>query len=250
MALVPAPLTQRSTTACSTPDGDGTCGDITGACNGFFVAGYCPGPSSFQCCVPSEPDSEDTGNDGDDGVDVGDNVEDGVVPDEEVKNELEEEFGDAPEAAPEAENVEVKRAAAAVPKKKTKCQLIYYYAAKWLGWPYIWGGGSYSGPTKGGFDCSGLTMHAVYKATGKKLPHKAQKQYTSRKCKHVPLSQRKQGDLVFWGTNGNCKSAIKHVAIVKNKQKIINAPRKGKPVRVQNHWEKSGGLKICASAVR
>ncbi len=38
-------------------------------------------------------------------------------------------------------------------------------AAHWIGTPYVWGGGNETGPTGGGFDCSGLVLNAVYTAT-------------------------------------------------------------------------------------
>lgn len=46
-------------------------------------------------------------------------------------------------------------------------------AAGAIGKPYITGGGDKDGPTKGGFDCSGLVLYAVYQGTHGKLllPH-------------------------------------------------------------------------------
>lgn len=38
-----------------------------------------------------------------------------------------------------------------------------------LGVDYSWGGGGCKGPSKGGFDCSGLTQYAVCKAQGKTI---------------------------------------------------------------------------------
>lgn len=37
------------------------------------------------------------------------------------------------------------------------------------GTKYVWGGGSCKGPTKGGYDCSGLVAYAVCKATKRNL---------------------------------------------------------------------------------
>lgn len=31
--------------------------------------------------------------------------------------------------------------------------------------PSVWGGENFEGPTGGGFDCSGLVLHAVYQAS-------------------------------------------------------------------------------------
>lgn len=46
-------------------------------------------------------------------------------------------------------------------------------AAAQIGKPYITGGGDQNGPTRGGFDCSGLVLYAVYQGTHSKLllPH-------------------------------------------------------------------------------
>ena len=155
--------------------------------------------------------------------------------------------------------------------KRDRGQLIYAAAARWLGTPYVWGGGACSGPTKGGFDCSGnsdkycfssayrelklvfvegLVLHAVCKVTGKRLPRTAQSQYNTRLGKHIPRSQAKQGDTIYWATNGNCKTGIEHVAIVKDPTHIISAPHSGAKVRVQTIWTQSGNLRICPSAVR
>ena len=50
--------------------------------------------------------------------------------------------------------------------------------------------------TKGGFDCSGLALYAIYQGTGKKLPHKASSQYSG--CtNYQSYSNAKPGDLVF-----------------------------------------------------
>src|SRR4051812_3326765 len=61
-------------------------------------------------------------------------------------------------------------------------QDIVDQAASMKGLPYCFAGGNGSGPTHGvggygcggttkGFDCSGLALYAVYKATGILLPH-------------------------------------------------------------------------------
>jgi cell wall-associated NlpC family hydrolase len=213
------------------------------ACSGFFVAGHCPGDSTNQCCVPSDPDPEDTDDGGDDGAE-GPESDEGLVPDNEVQQELQ-----AADAADTAGG-DRQLAAAGAAAKRNKGQLIYAAAARWLGTKYVFGGGACSGPTRGGFDCSGLVLHAVCKVTGKHLPHKAQSQYKSRLGKHIPRSQAKQGDTIYWARNGNCNSGIKHVGIVKDSKYFINAPHTGAKVRVQKIWTKSGSLKICPSAVR
>lgn len=112
---------------------------------------------------------------------------------------------------------------------------IVQYAQKWLGTPYQFAGGDFHGPTVGvdsrgdgklGFDCSGLTMYAVYNATGGKiaLDHYVPNQYNDHRIKQVPMDQLQPGDLVFLDDLG-------HVGIYVGNQKIIDAPQTGEYVR-------------------
>jgi hypothetical protein len=96
----------------------------------------------------------------------------------------------------------------------------------------------------------GLVLHAVCKALRKTLPHNAQRQYLSPLGRHVPRSQAQRGDTIYWATNGNCRSAIKHVAIVKDARIMLNAPNRNARVREQAIWTQSGSLRICPDAVR
>ncbi len=100
------------------------------------------------------------------------------------------------------------------------------YAEGQLGLPYEWGG---DGPTVGdtGFDCSGLTK-AAYAAAGITLPRVAQAQYDAGP--HVPAGQPLEpGDLVFYGT----PTDIHHVGLYIGGGQMIDAPRPGKPVRIE-----------------
>ncbi|MGH3468590.1 MAG: NlpC/P60 family protein, partial [Thermocrispum sp.] len=108
-----------------------------------------------------------------------------------------------------------------------------------IGVPYAWGGGNANGPTYGirdggvadsfgdyakiGFDCSGLMIYAF--AGVKSLPHYSGYQYTSGR--HVPLSQARRGDMLFWGNGG-----IHHVALYLGNGQMIEAPQSGMHVRV------------------
>ena len=108
-----------------------------------------------------------------------------------------------------------------------------------IGMPYAWGGGNQSGPTYGirdggvadsygdyakiGFDCSGLMIYAFAGVKG--LPHYSGYQYTSGR--HVPLSQARRGDMLFWGNGG-----IHHVALYLGNGQMIEAPQSGMYVRV------------------
>jgi len=99
------------------------------------------------------------------------------------------------------------------------------WAKSRIGLPYIWGG---AGPI--GYDCSGLSLQAMY-AGGRVVPgvttdkhvqgsfNTAKAIYTSPALKHVPLSQRRPGDLVFWGTD------FHHMAIYLGSDRIVEAVR-------------------------
>src|SRR5882757_7084225 len=69
---------------------------------------------------------------------------------------------------------------------ETQGERIVAIAASQAGKPYCWAGGNQNGPTQGtaepgtgyacgagvvGFDCTGLTIYAVFQATGILLPH-------------------------------------------------------------------------------
>ncbi|WP_330256100.1 NlpC/P60 family protein [Nocardia sp. NBC_00565] len=102
-------------------------------------------------------------------------------------------------------------------------------AMKYLGIPYVWGGGGSSGPTLGGFDCSGLTSFAVHAASGGavSLPRTSQTQWQIGT--EIPLSEAAPGDLLFgnWGPGGPG-----HVAIYLGNGQMIHAPTPGDVVRI------------------
>ncbi|HKR48240.1 MAG TPA: NlpC/P60 family protein [Pseudonocardiaceae bacterium] len=111
-----------------------------------------------------------------------------------------------------------------------------------LGVRYSWGGGNAQGPTIGirdggvadtfgdyrrvGFDCSGLMIYAFSRVLGYSLPHYSGFQYHSGQ--KVPLADKRPGDMLFWGTNGN----IHHVALYVGGGQMIEAPYSGAAVRV------------------
>ena len=64
------------------------------------------------------------------------------------------------------------------------------------GHKYVWGA---AGPTT--FDCSGLVMYALKHKYGISFPHFSGSQYDL--TEHIPKSQAKMGDLVFWGKGGS-----------------------------------------------
>ncbi|MFE7487592.1 C40 family peptidase [Kitasatospora sp. NPDC057541] len=118
-----------------------------------------------------------------------------------------------------------------------------------LGLPYVWGGGSPSGPTTGfcgsntgwlngqcfaathaGFDCSSLVQYAWWPYVH--LPRTTTPQFDAGT--HIKLSEVTTGDLVFWFSG---PQGIYHVAMVLEggpKMKIIEAPRTGLNVRIRD----------------
>jgi cell wall-associated NlpC family hydrolase len=109
-----------------------------------------------------------------------------------------------------------------------------------LGMPYAWGGGNGSGPTRGirdggvadsygdyrkiGFDCSGLMIYSFAGVTS--LSHYSGYQYTAGR--HVPLSQMRRGDMLFYGGGGG----IHHVALYLGNGMMIEAPESGSVVKI------------------
>lgn len=100
-------------------------------------------------------------------------------------------------------------------------------AFKFLGLPYVWGGGNIHGPSGGGFDCSGLTSYAVHAATGITLPRTSETQWHIGT--EVPLHAARPGDLLFgnWQAGGPG-----HVAIYIGGGQMVHAPTTGDVVRV------------------
>jgi cell wall-associated NlpC family hydrolase len=107
-------------------------------------------------------------------------------------------------------------------------------ARRQLGVPYRWGGAS-----RGGFDCSGLTMY-VYRHIGRSLPHGATDQ--ARRGIRVSLSDLKVGDLVFWGGGGY----YSHVALYAGRGRVIEAPSAGKVVS----YDGLGGVATARRLIR
>lgn len=103
------------------------------------------------------------------------------------------------------------------------------YATAQLGLPYLWGG---DGPDYGekGFDCSGLSR-AAYAAAGISIPRVAQDQFDAGP-RLPPGTPLEIGDLVFYGTSD---IDITHVGIYIGSGNMVNAPRRGAPVRTETY---------------
>jgi cell wall-associated NlpC family hydrolase len=111
-------------------------------------------------------------------------------------------------------------------------------ASRYLGAPYVWGGGSYAGPTAGlggtslGFDCSGLVLYAVYQASGGaiRLPHLADDQ--ARLGAPVAPGDLRPGDVIAFKLNGS--AVYDHIVIYAGNGQVITAPETGESVRMQS----------------
>lgn len=119
------------------------------------------------------------------------------------------------------------------------------YAEHYLGWPYAWDGGSYSGPTVGacidavttyygdchkvGFDCSGLTMYA-WAQLGVYTSHYAPTQWYMGRFHPQPY-ELMPGDLIlysFYGTPGTAH----HITMYIGNGMMIEAPQSGEFVHL------------------
>ena len=91
------------------------------------------------------------------------------------------------------------------------------------GVPYSWGGGAINGPSEGvdqdagkiGYDCSGFARYA-FAGVGVQLPKYSGDQYTAGR--HIPPSQAKRGDLIFYGPDGS-----QHVTIYLGNGQMLEA---------------------------
>jgi cell wall-associated NlpC family hydrolase len=105
------------------------------------------------------------------------------------------------------------------------------FARDQLGEPYVWGA---AGPDA--WDCSGLTMGS-WAAAGIQLSHYSVSQYYET----TPISygQIQPGDLIFWASDSNDPNTIFHVALYIGDGKMIQAPRTGRDVEIQDvfYWE-------------
>ena len=119
------------------------------------------------------------------------------------------------EDADQASSLQAAKSAAGV---SGRAGLALKFALKQIGDKYVFGadGMIY-------WDCSGLTMRA-YQSAGVSLPHSSAAQ--SRMGKSIPFSQRKPGDLIFFGR------PVSHVGIYLGGGKMVHAPRSGSRVKV------------------
>lgn len=97
-------------------------------------------------------------------------------------------------------------------------------AKQYLGVPYVWGG---TDPDKG-LDCSGLTQ-LVFRKLGVDLPRVSRDQ-AKVGVEIDSLKDARPGDLLFF------HDPVDHVAIYAGDGMMVEAPRRGKDVRVHAVW--------------
>lgn len=118
-------------------------------------------------------------------------------------------------------------------------------AATQIGVPYVWGGGSATGPTSGvgqepGFDCSGLVLYAVAQASGGRIamPRLADDQ-TRIGTPITDLTQLQPGDLISFTRRGETKAH--HIGIYAGADRMIHAPETGRVVETtsltSSYWK-------------
>ena len=102
-------------------------------------------------------------------------------------------------------------------------------ATRWLGSEYVWGGGDQNGPTKGGFDCSGLMIKAIADASNGAivLDHYTTRQLNDPRGHVIDRAQVAPGDLVFPAGDDP-----QHVAMYIGDGQIVEAPTFGVPVKI------------------
>jgi len=99
-------------------------------------------------------------------------------------------------------------------------------ADKWLGIPYLWGGGHEAvvAPGATNVDCSGL-VHQVFGESGLSISGTAQTMY-DQSAPVTDISSAQPGDLLFWGT----PTDIHHVGIYIGDGEMVEAPHTGASV--------------------
>ncbi|NPV58345.1 MAG: C40 family peptidase [Actinobacteria bacterium] len=116
-------------------------------------------------------------------------------------------------------------------------QAVVNEAMRYLGVPYVYGGG---GPN--GFDCSGLVQY-VFRKFGVNLTH-----YTVTQAQAgtpVSRSELRPGDVIFFGENGGT-GFLYHVGIYVGNNSFIHAPHTGDVVKISRLEGKYDANYACA----
>ena len=156
-------------------------------------------------------------------------------------------------------------------------QSIVNEAAQWAGTQYCWDGGNQNGPTRGtadptdggytcaagttGFDCTGLTMYAVYQATGGQvlLSHNPEQATSDPSAARtiIPANDPgalQPGDIVYFGgtLDDNDHAGI-YAGVVNGRPSFWSAVTEGIGVKLETMaWEEAanpfvGAIRFSAS---
>lgn len=145
----------------------------------------------------------------------------------------------------------------ALPRQATRRQRISTmldFANSYRGSEYVWGG---AGRPRQGVDCSGLVLQALYRAGLDPQPITVDKHvlpryrtsaslYAHRRLRHVPLEQRRRGDLIFYTKDST--GDINHVALYLGNDRMVQA--KGERVHATQVRQHYPGQTIAPTVVR
>lgn len=93
---------------------------------------------------------------------------------------------------------------------------LYQALKRWLGTPY-----AYAEHTCGeGTDCSGLVMEVYLEVYGTKV-HRNSAKMLEQNCRVIDIDELREGDLVFFCTNGDGR--VSHVGIYLKDNKFVHA---------------------------
>ncbi|MDR2809988.1 MAG: C40 family peptidase [Tannerellaceae bacterium] len=95
--------------------------------------------------------------------------------------------------------------------------LLYTTVSRWMGTPYRFGGLS-----RRGIDCSGFTSIIYGEVYGKRLAASSA-DMLKYNCKKVRHSRLREGDLVFFRTDGGNRKIPNHVGIYLKNNKFVHA---------------------------
>lgn len=99
-----------------------------------------------------------------------------------------------------------------------------------VGVTYVWGGGDADGPTKGGFDCSGLMVYA-FAGIGVSVPHQTQAIWAAFQPAIRDRAQVQPGDMILLSSTGQ-PTGIDHVGLYLGGGRVLHAPETGSTVTV------------------
>jgi hypothetical protein len=126
---------------------------------------------------------------------------------------------------------------------RRRIRTMIRFAMAYRGAEYVWGG---AGQREYGVDCSGLVLQALYRAGLDPQPISIDKHvrpryrtsknlYAHDRLRHLPLSRKKRGDLIFYRKDST--GDINHVAVYLGRGRMVQA--KGDNVhvaRVRRHY--------------